>query len=333
MDKIDYRENRWEGCKAYHIAGMKMDEVDPACPMLKYIADHLKLTIDQRFWLAWLYSTCYSAPTAFYMITHIPTSRTLDPVEMKIWWAAHKKYLVFESDRRYVRNMDEFPKMFESYRRYTAVGEYKAFARQKKGSPGETYEAIYKDVEKKLYFFGRYSIFMYLETIYNLTKFPMMATGLNLRQARTSRNGVCFALGKDHWARKEKEAVRLNADQYKYLQYHLKRLYNELKSEHPEVPTTYWNLETSLCAYYKLFKPTRYAGYYIDRQMTEIEKMQKLAPKGADWSLLWKFRKEHFNPKALGEVMGYKGIRKEKMDYFLKTGQYVEEPMPSVDYQ
>ena len=30
MEKIDYRKERWEGCKAYHIAGMKMDEVDPA---------------------------------------------------------------------------------------------------------------------------------------------------------------------------------------------------------------------------------------------------------------------------------------------------------------
>ena len=49
----DYRVSRWEGCKVYHAEGMKMDEIDPACPMLKYIADYFKLDIEQRFWLAW----------------------------------------------------------------------------------------------------------------------------------------------------------------------------------------------------------------------------------------------------------------------------------------
>ena len=156
---------------------------------------------------------------------------------------------------------------------------------------------------------------MYLETIYNLTKFPMTPTGLNLREARTSRNGLCYALGKDDWVRKKGAATKLSSEQFLWLQTQLKKLYRELVTKYPDVPTTYWNLETSLCAYYKLFRATRYVGYYIDRQMLEIEKMEKLAPDGADWNLLWKFRREHFHTSALGEVQGWHGIRKNLLNY------------------
>ena len=282
----DYRINRWEGCKVYHAEGMKMDEIDPACPMLKYIADYFKMDIEQRFWLAWLYSTCYSAPTAFYMVSQLPRPEYFSTSDINNWWSDNKSKLVFESDRLKVKNFDEFPKMFESYKGYTDVGQLKTFLNLRGNDEFETYDKIYSDVMQKLYYFGRYSIFMYLETIYNLTKFPMMATGLNLREARTSRGGLCYALGKDSWIQ-----AKLSKKQFEYLQLALKKLYTEILSEYPEVPTTYWNLETSLCAYYKLFRAKRYVGYYIDRQMQELEKMQSLIPDGADWKSLWKFRR------------------------------------------
>lgn len=319
----DYRIDRWQGVKAYHVAGMKLDEIDPACPMLRYIADYLNLDTDQRFWLAWLYSTCYSAPTAFYMIVNLPRPEYISQSEIDSWWSANKNNLVFESDRRYVKNRDEFPRMFESYREYTKHGQAATFLQMRQSSEEETYEKIYSDVASRLYFFGRYSIFMYLETIYNLTKFPMTATGLDLRKARTSRNGLCYALGKDDWVRKSGEQTKLTQKEIDYLQQQLQRLYNELIAENPDVPTTYWNLETSLCAYYKLFRAKRYAGYYIDRQMEELAKMQQLNPDKADWDLLWQFRRSHFNPLTLGEVQGWHGVRECMMSYFLDTGRYI----------
>ena len=131
---------------------------------------------------------------------------------------------------------------------------------------------------------------------------------------------------------KKNAATKLSSEQFQYLQSQLRKLYRELITEYPDAPTTYWNLETSLCAYYKLFRAKRYAGYYIDRQMLEIEEMQKLAPDGADWSLLWKFRREHFHPLTLGEIQGWHGIRKNMMNYFLETGQFTPHEMRSKDY-
>ena len=161
----------------------------------------------------------------------------------------------------------------------------------------------------------------------------MMATGLNLREARTSRNGLCYALGKDEWVRTAGKPARLSKEQFAYLQTQLRRLYHELLTEYPDVPTTYWNIETALCAYYKLFHAKRYTGYYIDRQMQEIEAMEKLAPNGANWGLLWKFRRQYFDPRSLGEMQGYDGIRQDMMSYFLDTGQYTKSEMRSAAYR
>lgn len=318
---IDYRKARWQGFKVYHAAAMAVDEIDPASPMLKYIAEKLNLNIEEKFWLAWLYSACYSAPTAFFMLKNLPSSEKISSAEMKNWWRKNKNNLLFESDRRYVKNRNEFPRMFESYREYTKGGQLKTFLHLQQSDEQKTYDKIFYDVKEKLYYFSRYSVFTYLEAIYNLTKFPMQATGLNLREARTSRNGLCYALKKDDWVRISGKSACLSAKQFKYLQRQLEKLYAELISEYPHVPTTYWNLETSLCAWYKFFRAKRYFGYYIDRQMEEIIKMEKMNPR-ADFQLLWDFRREHFDAKFLGEVQGWRGIRKNLLNYFLETGEY-----------
>jgi len=47
--------------------------------------------------------------------------------------------------------------------------------------------------------------------------------------------------------------------------------------------------------------------------MVEIKKMESNVSDGVDWSVLWDFRKEHFEQKWLGELGGWSGIRNNKM--------------------
>ena len=330
----DYRVERYRGFEVFHVVGMRMDEIDPAAPMLKYVAKALSLDRDQRFWLAYLYSTCYSAPTAFYMFMNLPRVQELTKADILGWWVKYKDKLVFETDRLRVKTQDQFPRMLMNYKTLVGSSDGLFFDSHRRGTSEQTYDYLYDYLEKNLYYFGRYSLFMYLETIYNLTDFPIWATGLDLKNALSSRNGLCFLLGRDAWVRHASvKDENLTVEQYAYLQRELKKLFEGLRVKYPSIPTTYWNLETALCAYKKLFFRTRYAGYYIDRQLQELSKMQKLSPLGADWSLLWKFRREHFDPRVLGELNGWKGIRKERMDYFMNTGRFSEySDLPSKDY-
>ena len=332
---VDYRlpENRYEGFIAFHVTGMRMDEIDPAKPALRYIAKALNLSIEQRFWLAWLYGSCYCVATAFYMLTQFPTLESALTGDIEQWWRQHREKVVFESDRRWVRSRNQFPEMMRSYAAFCKGGQYTAFAKFVKFGPQETYDAIYSACSQQLFQFGRFSLFTYLEALHNVTALPMFPTGLNLREALSCLNGLCYLLGKDHWVHRQSAAKRLKPAQYDWLQRKLAELYAKLLRDHPEIPTNYWNLETSLCAYKKLFFCTRYVGYYIDRQMVEIQKMQQAAPEEANWNLLWKFRREHFHPGVLGEIQGWSGIRHDRLHYFMNTGRFCENDMPSRDYR
>lgn len=333
---MDYRleRNRYEGFMDFHVAGMRMDEIDPAKPALQYIARTLALNAEQKFWLAWLYGATYCVATAFYIFTQFPTLDSLSDAILDEWWKECKPRLVFTTDRHWVKANDLFPAMVRSYKVFTAsVGQFGTFCKYLRRTPQETYDAVYGAVDGRLYYFSRFSIFTYLEALHNVTNFPMEPTGLDLRNALSSRNGLCFLLGKDSWVSGRHKPRVVNDAQIDWLQAKLAELYRLLLTEHPEIPTTYWNLETSLCAYKKLFFGTRYVGYYIDRQMTEIKKMQAAAPDGADWGLLWKFRREHFHPAALGEISGWEGIQNDRLGFFLRTGKFCETDMPTAAYR
>ena len=331
---IDYRlpEKRYEGFIAFHVTGMRMDEIDPAKPALRYIAKALNLSIEQRFWLAWLYGSCYCVATAFYMLTQFPTLESMSDKALDEFWKHDKKKLLFTTDRHWVKANDLFPEMVKSYKQFCRNGQVERFGELLTSNAHESYLRVYETVAKELYYFSRFSIFTYLEALHNVTNIPMLPNGLDLRNALSSRNGLCFMLGKDTWVSGRHKPRVINDRQLEWLQRKLAELYAKLLRDHPEIPTTYWNLETSLCAYKKLFFCTRYVGYYIDRQMVEIRKMQSVAPKAADWDLLWLFRREHFHPGVLGEIGGWGGIRHEKLHHFMDTGELGDD-MPSYTYR
>lgn len=329
----DYRVERYEGCMAFHVAGMRMDEVDPAAPALKFLAKELNMDTEQKYWLAFLYGCSYCVATAYQIFKEFPSLNKILQSDIDKWWKESRKRLVFESDRVYVKSNNAFPKMVRSYADFCRGGQKKAFAAFMKKTPEENYTEIFNALEKRLYFFGRFSLFTYLEALFNITGLPMRPMWIDLRGTKSlsTLNGLLFALGRDDLVSHASDYKPLNESQYKWAEVEFRKLHDRLLREHPEIPTTYWNLETSLCAYKKLFFNTRYVGYYIDRQMVEIYKMQRFNP-DEDYSLLWNFRASHFHPGVLGELNGWNGIRHEMLTHFTKTGSFGND-MPSADYQ
>lgn len=325
---LDFRLSRWKGYKTYHVMMVKSGDCDPAYPALNYVADRFELNREQRFWLAFLYSLSYCAATAYYMVNEFPDYENVDVGRLERWWQKNKKKVLFQTDRAKVKNFDLVVRIYQSYRSIMGDSQAEWFFSNVKETPQATYDFIFSKLEKSLFYYKRYSLFLLLEAIHELTKFPMQPTGLNLQEAESCRNGLIYACGKDRWIQKKKHRQPLKTWQYKYLQEKLEQLYSEIKAENPDIPTTYWNIETTLCAYKKLFWETRYFGYYIDRQMEEILKMQRNIPVGVDWSVLWDFRKEFFDRRLLGEFNGWKGIRTELCHYVMQTGRLSPYPLP-----
>jgi hypothetical protein len=328
---MDLRTGRWNGYKYYHKTMVTVGDCDPAYPAMRYIADRLELNIEQRFWLAWLYACSYCSPTAYYMINEFPDFENVDTRRLQSWWDNNKQKCLFQTDRLRVKTQNQIVKMFKSYRGLIKGSQKQWFQSFILNSPGESYNKLYSYFSENLYYFGRFSLFLYLESIHELTGLCIHPTGLDLKNALSCTNGICYACGKDNWVNDS----GFTKEQYKYLSIKLKKLYEELKieSSHIGIPCTYWNIETSLCAYKKLFWKKRYLGYYIDRQQEEIIKLQHAVKEGVDWSILWDFRKEYFHRSFLGEFNGWTGIRPKQEHIFMKTGKLTEQDIPVIEYK
>ena len=159
-----------------------------------------------------------------------------------------------------------------------------------RGSVKEIYNRILR-----IKFFGRFSLFNYLDVLNAITDIDSEPRHLNMLEAVSCRNGLAFSIERldlmNHTSKKKLTGQELELLHNKFVQY--------LRSK--EIEGNVFQIETTLCAYKKYRLGKRYIGYYIDRMYTEIKKIEKLVPDGVCWSVLWEFRKETFDKNYLKE--------------------------------
>lgn len=281
----------------YHIRSSEAKDIDPSNDCLRYISDRFELNIEQRYWLAFLFGTCYSATTVYYIYNEFPDFENVDVERLKRWWNENKQNTLFQTDRLRVKTQNKFVETFESYKNLIGdTTQENYFLSLKQPTPQMTYDNCYEDLIG-IKNFGRFTMFIYLEMINVLTGYDLEPTHLDLKNAESCRNGLVYHLGHNeldtHGTKK-----RLTPKQINYLQYHFKKLKQQIGTldiQH----TNIWNIETTLCAFKKYNKGKRYVGYYIDRQKSEILKMQQAVSSGVDWDVLWEFRNETYEKRWL----------------------------------
>lgn len=325
----DYRLERWDGFKDYYVKMMYSGDCDPAYPALNYISDRLELNLEQRYWLAFLYGTNYCAINTYYIFNEFPDFENVDINRMQRWWDKNKQKTYFQTDRAKVKNFDLFVKVFESYRNLIGNSQVECFNRFfEEKNLEKRYELIY-NFTNNIYYFGRFTLFNYLETISELTPLKMEPHEMDFKEAESSRNGMCYICNKDSFITLHHKKP-LEPIDYPYLQNKLETIKIELQQENPEIEVNYWNIETCLCAYKKLFWNSRYLGYYIDRQMEEILRLESCVKEGVEWKIFWDFREEFFDPYFLGEKNDWKRIRKENMRTVTKYGKLTTSEIPEL---
>jgi len=281
----------------YHIRSSEAKDIDPSNDCLRYISDRFELNIEQRYWLAFLFGTCYSATTVYYIYNEFPDFENVDVERLKRWWNENKQNTLFQTDRLRVKTQNKFVETFESYKNLIGdTTQENYFLSLKQPTAQMTYDNCYGDLIG-IKNFGRFTMFIYLEMINVLTGYDLEPTHLDLKNAESCRNGLVYHLGHNeldtHGTKK-----RLTPKQINYLQYHFKQLKEKIGTldiQH----TNIWNIETTLCAFKKYNKGKRYVGYYIDRQKSEILKMQQAISTGVDWDVLWDFRNETYDKRWL----------------------------------
>jgi hypothetical protein len=279
----------------YHEKSYDIGDIDPAYPMLKYLCDRFELNIEQRYWLAFLYGCCYCGPTVYYIYNEFPDFENVDVDRLQRWWTANKHRLLFQTDRLRIRSNNQFIPAFESYKSLIDCMP-KGIQTQHDfvdcifpyTLPFHNYQVVYK-VFSNVKYFGRYSMFLWLECMRHLTGIQILPDRLDWKNASNCYQGLMLA----QFGHQMPAGDCLMADLL------LKDYIHRLQQRGANRRTDIWNVETTLCAYYKYMQGKRWIGYYIQRQQKEIDTMVANVPGGVCWDVLYDFRKEYFQPSVL----------------------------------
>lgn len=285
----------------YYAESSRAGDIDPAHGMLEYLCNRFELNFEQRYWLAFVYALTYSGPATFYVYNEFPDFENLDTGRLDRWWVDRgRQEIICQTDRRWVRSLNLFVPAVESYREWMGeVTQEEHFAGMAKGvTPEERYDAIYVSAKKQLHSFGQFALFLYLEALHTITPMDLAPTTLDLNEATSCRNGLCYAYGLDQYLTEANRPTPEGA--HKDISWAWWDLRKRLEGMDPA--PTIWATETMLCAYKKFHHGKRYIGYYLDRQAIEIKKLEHSCPRGVAWEVLWQFRQETYDDMRTAEA-------------------------------
>lgn len=265
----------------YHMDSAAIGDIDPANACLAYVADRFELNMEQRYWLAFLYSTCYCGATVYYMYQEFPDFENVDVGRLQRWWKANKDKCVFQTDRLRIKTTNQFVPSFESYKQFIgSKTQQQKFREFRTPMASQNYHNAYRGVQE-IRNVGRFTTFIYLEMLDVLTDYKCEPITIDWEKADNCRKGLCKAADLPD----TQTNARLDS-----LLWDIGKVLGVKKCSMRSV----YNIETTLCAFEKHTKGQRHVGYYIERQLAEIDKMAANVKTGVCWDVLYQFRKETY---------------------------------------
>lgn len=293
----DYRD--------FHICFYRYDNL---AAQVKAYADVMGYGYGERRSLVALYSLCYSLPSSIVMMERMGELEK----DAEGFYQRNKDRLIFQSDRKYLKLRDAFPKAWRELSASDVFDWLDSF-----GGVVDVEKAVRRI--SRLYQFGRFGSFLLLEAYMAMFGADSCNDDIDWTKGDTVTSGMLHVLGLD----KEAELW----DREEILRVPVETLDATLKRLQKSIPKADGNsasyMETSLCAYRKLFKGSRYLGYYSDRLLGELVRTLDEYPEHADaLGKVFDARAISVPAGYLGEICGWRGIRKEKCKEYQRTGRW-----------
>lgn len=266
-------------------------------------------SVETRLWMAFLYGMSYSCTTVLRFVTEFPTLSDITPRKVKAFWAENRDTLWFQPDKRYLKNNNQVIPAIKSIYQHSqgSLSEYLI------PLLNQGFDTAYKEITKTWKFFGPSGAYLFFDAIYGLLpELYTDPTHLDWKNCgQTVPEGMAHLLGLDEQA--------LHQEPYDIARYDQVVDHLSKRMESPKIV-----IESNLCFFRKLFKATRYLGYYADRQLCECKATADILKQecGID---IWDYRERTCPDYLRGEVNDWEGIRKERYHIFLKTGTLMGE--------
>ena len=298
-DKVKDTSERMKEFVKYHMTG------DGECNgiLLKAYADKHDMSLQERYDLAYFYSVTYCIPSAVIMLK----SRAEILQNPEQWAERNKERLIFQSDRRYAKLNNRFQKILVDYAANIKDAEAYIDATVK-GNTIIIKKAL--NISMSWYYFERFCAFLFIETLCLLMGYSAVNMPIQWKDGDTATSGLMNLFGFDKSADYFDKHDRLPSNN---------RLIQAIRKAGGETNVT--EVETSLCAYRKFYKGSRYNGYYLDRQLEELRYYEQQPGTGIIVKELYQLRKKLFPHKYLGELHNWNGVRRECKTLYKRTGQ------------
>jgi hypothetical protein len=341
----EYRREVFHRFYDFHLR----NRAHPGCVyfLFDHIFKRLGLNDEQKLWFCFINGNTQNPATTLIIYEKFPDLSGVNvefSTEFDAWFLWNFKKLAFDLDRRHHKKV--FSKAIESYKISTKGDQRCYFDSLQRGCEFDTFDAAYESVTRDFYGFGRLTTWSYLEYL-RIAGIKLAPRDLKLRDiggSRSHRNGLAKVLGRDDidfhvsnpafdgsypepvMAWLEEEAALL-----------LREAQERAAGRHYAADVNNFTLESALCTFKSFFRPNRrYPGVYVDMLGDRIKEAKRLFPKHSILSLIEEAR------GALPDFLLYErkpwdvGLRPEKQNHFLKTGQIVtmgfEDPVFTNDY-
>ena len=312
---------------------LKIKDIDPSIWMANYIVDRMELNEEQILWFCFLCSITYHLPSAYLLINEYPDLESAGIERLNNWWKDAQYKVPFQRDKLKQRKF--LPETVESYQKLIKGSQKQFFDNilNKDGNANfyELWNVLYKNIKH----FGRFSVWNWAQMLKQVAGYSIEPDTLMLGEenSHSHTHGLCYAFGKDDWAKKEryidekgkrkKIVHNFTKEEKQWLEYQSKTVIDVIKSKGIYVDN--FNIETVACAFKKLFRErdSRYVGYYLDRQAEDIISIQDNW-KGVDWELLWDARREMLRKEVLCDKVNTNKFRltfKDKIELKLNSSK------------
>lgn len=292
------------------------------------LAKHYKWSLEERLWFAYINGNTQNPVTSWLIIREFPSLADLNMFALTRWFNANYDKLAFDTDRRYFKK--SFLACVENYQHLVGDKTQEEFFAAGKDAK-ENFRQLWKRTNAAYIYFGRLSIFSYLEYL-RIMGLPVDCDQLfldDLQGSKSHRNGLCKVLGRDDldwhdsnpsfdgrydkamiaWLKEEGEQLVADA-----------RV--KMKGKPYAKDVGYFTLESALCTYKSWHRPNRrYPNVYNDLLVDRIRKGEE---HWGQLDLFWNMRKATQPQALLLECNpADPGVKPVKQNHYRETGEVI----------
>lgn len=270
---------------------------DPQIALIAHLAKDASPI--EKVWLAGCYGAHHCVPSAYAVWQHWRPEQAADPIfagvnTLEAWLRDHWAALPVRPEMRSHRMPVKRARCLADFARYAIQESWHDM----------TYDELWNDSQQQVKFYGRYMAIKYVEMLRHLLSNPKLQSyDMRARHAWSPRKTLAQLHPDTAWIIGDRSN---NSDSAVTLAEAAATATRDALQE-SGVTVSYFQLQVMLCEYKEYLADGYYPGASHDEEMDFIDQVAEQFDMGG----IWEARKALFPEEQLGEISGWRGLRRK----------------------